>query len=154
MGWELGIPMSCDVGCKCSSDPALLWLWSRPAAVAPVGRQAWEPPCAKGAALRSKKIKKIKIKIKKQFGWAWIELIHQPDGPTSNIYHYHFCIISSTASLKLPPHYHLLNLFTKIHQFMHCWLSMSIQYLLALHAYTIILYHGNNTLNNLTLDEF
>ena len=24
-----GIAMSCDVGCKCSSDMALLWLWRR-----------------------------------------------------------------------------------------------------------------------------
>ena len=27
--------MSCGVGCRCSSDPVLLWLWHRPAATAP-----------------------------------------------------------------------------------------------------------------------
>ena len=29
---EDGCAMGCGVGCKCSSDPALLWLWCRPAA--------------------------------------------------------------------------------------------------------------------------
>ena len=27
--------MSCGVGCRCGSDPALLWLWFRPVAIAP-----------------------------------------------------------------------------------------------------------------------
>ena len=41
-------------------DPVLLWLWCRPAAVAPVTPLAWEPPHAAGAALkRQKKNKKI-----------------------------------------------------------------------------------------------
>ena len=31
---------------------ALLWLWCRPAAVAPIGPLAWEPPYAMGAALK------------------------------------------------------------------------------------------------------
>ena len=42
--------MSCGVGCRCSSVPALLWLWRRPAAVALIGPLAWEPPYAAGAA--------------------------------------------------------------------------------------------------------
>ena len=33
-------------------DPALLWLCCRPAATALLGPLAWEPPYAKGAALR------------------------------------------------------------------------------------------------------
>ena len=41
-------------------DPALLWLWCRPAAVALSGPLAWEPPCAAGVALKSKKIKNKK----------------------------------------------------------------------------------------------
>ena len=36
-------------------DPSLLGLWHRPAAVAPIRPMAWEPPCAAGAALKSKK---------------------------------------------------------------------------------------------------
>ena len=31
-------------------DPALLWLWWRPAAAALIGPLAWEPPYAAGAA--------------------------------------------------------------------------------------------------------
>ena len=37
--------MSC-VGRRCSSDPVLLWLWHRLAAVALTWSLAWEPPCA------------------------------------------------------------------------------------------------------------
>ena len=36
-------------------DPALLWLWCRPAAVAPIQPLAWEPPYASGAALKGQK---------------------------------------------------------------------------------------------------
>ena len=46
--------MSCGVGCRWSSDPALLWLWYRLAAVAPIWPLAWEPPYAVGVALKSK----------------------------------------------------------------------------------------------------
>ena len=35
-------------------DPALLWLWCRPAATPPIQALAWEPPYAAGAALKSK----------------------------------------------------------------------------------------------------
>ena len=48
--------MSCGVGL----DPELLWLWCRPAAVAPAGPLAWQPPYVVGAALKSKKKKKKK----------------------------------------------------------------------------------------------
>ena len=34
------------------SDPALLWLWRRPAATAPNEPLPWEPPYATGAALK------------------------------------------------------------------------------------------------------
>ena len=33
-------------------DPALLWLWGGPAAVAPIRSLAWEPPCAVSVALK------------------------------------------------------------------------------------------------------
>ena len=38
-------------------DPMLLWLWlwCRPAAVAPNGPLAWEPPHAMGVALKKKR---------------------------------------------------------------------------------------------------
>ena len=51
--------MSCGVGHRCGSDLALLWLWPRSAATAPIGPLAWEPPYTVGAALkRTKKTKK------------------------------------------------------------------------------------------------
>ena len=42
--------MSCGVGRRRGSDPALLWLWRRPVATAPIQPLAWEPPYAAGAA--------------------------------------------------------------------------------------------------------
>ena len=45
--------MSCGVGCRHGSDPALLWLWHRLAAAAPTGPLAWEPPYAAGTALEN-----------------------------------------------------------------------------------------------------
>ena len=47
--------MSCGEGRRQGSDPALLWLWCRPAATAPIGPLAWEPLYAKCVALKSKK---------------------------------------------------------------------------------------------------
>ena len=41
-------------------DPALLWLWRRPVATAPIGPLAWEPPYASGAALKRQKSKQTK----------------------------------------------------------------------------------------------
>ena len=52
-----GIAMSCGVGCRRGSDPALLWLWCRSAAVAPIQPLARELPYAVGAALKRKKAK-------------------------------------------------------------------------------------------------
>ena len=43
-------------------DLALLWLWCRPVAVAPIRSLAWEPPYAVGAALEKTKKKKKKKK--------------------------------------------------------------------------------------------
>ena len=43
----------------CRSDPALLWLWRRLAAIAPIRPLAWEPPYAESVALEiPKKTKK------------------------------------------------------------------------------------------------
>ena len=39
-------------------DLALLWLWCRMAAVAPIRPLAWEPPYAMGVALKRQKTKK------------------------------------------------------------------------------------------------
>ena len=52
--------MSCGVGRRRGSDPALLWLWYRPAAVALIRSLAWEPPYATSAALKKQKKEKEK----------------------------------------------------------------------------------------------
>ena len=57
--------MSCGVGLRCGSDLALLWLWRRLAAVAPILPLAWEPPYAAGAAVKRQKDKRKKEKKKK-----------------------------------------------------------------------------------------
>ena len=53
--------MSCGVGYRCGLDPALLWLWHRPAATAPIRPLAWEPPHAAGAVLEKAKKKKRRL---------------------------------------------------------------------------------------------
>jgi len=50
--------VSCGIGHRCSLDLALLWLWHRLAATAPVTPLAWEHPNDAGAALKGKKKKK------------------------------------------------------------------------------------------------
>ena len=55
--------MSYGVGHRCGSDLALLWLWHRPAASAPIRPLAWEPPYATDAALKTQKKKIIIIII-------------------------------------------------------------------------------------------
>ena len=70
--------MSCGVGCRHGLDPALLWLWRRPVATAPIQPLAWEPPYAAGAAQETpttttkdkKRQKNLKKKLKK------IKIIH------------------------------------------------------------------------------
>ena len=54
---------SCGVDHRRGSDLALLWLWCRLAAVAPIRPVAWELPDATGAALKKAKKKKIMVFI-------------------------------------------------------------------------------------------
>ena len=58
--------MSCGVGCRCSLDPALLWLWRRPMATTLIGPVAWEPPYATGEPLEKAKRQKKKEKEKEK----------------------------------------------------------------------------------------
>ena len=50
--------MSCGVDCRLGSDPALLWLWRRLVATAPIRPLAWEPPYAVEAAQEKAKRQK------------------------------------------------------------------------------------------------
>ena len=52
------IAVSCGVGHKCGSDSALLWLWHRPAAAAPIQPLAWELSYAAAVVVKIKKKKK------------------------------------------------------------------------------------------------
>ena len=63
-GLRIQCAVNCGVGLRNSSDPTLLWLWHRPAAVAPIQPLAWKPPHAAGVAL--KRQKKTHQKTKKQ----------------------------------------------------------------------------------------
>ena len=53
--------MSYDVGCRYGLDLALLWLWRRVAAVAPIRPLSREPPYAIGSALKRQKKKRKKL---------------------------------------------------------------------------------------------
>ena len=56
--------MSCGVGCRRGSDPALLllWLWRRPVAMAQIRPLPRESPYAEGAALEKRQKDKKKKK--------------------------------------------------------------------------------------------
>ena len=56
--WVENPALGCGVGHRCGSDPALLWLWHRLAAMALIGPLAWEPPHAVGAAVEKTKRQK------------------------------------------------------------------------------------------------
>ena len=55
--------MSCGVIHRRGSEPSLLWLWYRPAAVAPIQPLAWEPPYATGAAPNPQKINQEQLTL-------------------------------------------------------------------------------------------
>ena len=55
--------MSCGVGHRYGLDLALPWLWHSLAALAPIRPLAWEPPHARGVALKKKKKKKKYVKL-------------------------------------------------------------------------------------------
>ena len=56
-------------------DPALLWLWYRPAAAASIRPLAWESPHAAGGALKRKQTNKqtkgLDLKPRSTINWPW-----------------------------------------------------------------------------------
>ena len=54
--------MSCGIGHRHGSSLALLWLWRRPLAAAPIQPLGWEHPYAMGLALKRQKKKKFNMK--------------------------------------------------------------------------------------------
>ena len=81
MGYGSGVAMSCGVGRRHSSDPALLWLWHRPAAMAPIGSLAWEPPYARK---QPKKWQKDKKKKERNMYVLFLSTIPEDDQFSSN----------------------------------------------------------------------
>ena len=72
--------MSYGVGYRGDSTPALLWLWCRLAAVAPIQPLAWELPCAAGAAFKKKKKKERKGKSTALDYWFDLKRKKNPAG--------------------------------------------------------------------------
>ena len=59
--------MSCGVACRCGLDLALLWLWLRPVATAPIQPLTWEPLYASGTEpIKEKEKEKEKRKGKEK----------------------------------------------------------------------------------------
>ena len=69
-GLRSGIAMSCGVDCRHGSNPALLWLWHRPAAAALIWPLAWDPPQEQ----KKKKRKKIS-----SLDWSILPYINAAD---------------------------------------------------------------------------
>ena len=64
--------MSCGVGHRHGSDPALLWPWCRPAAMAPVG-----PPSLRTSMCWRCSPKKIKKKKRRKETFNWLCIFHR-----------------------------------------------------------------------------
>ena len=65
--------MSCGAGRRRSLDLALLWLWCRLVAIAPISPLAWEPPHGMGVALKREKYQKKKKK--RNLGWEFVGVV-------------------------------------------------------------------------------
>ena len=73
--------MSCGVSHRQVSDLALLWLWCRLAAAAPIGLLAWKPPYATGVAQKKdQKKKKRKEEIDAESSVVLAPRRQAPDG--------------------------------------------------------------------------
>ena len=91
--------MSCGVGCRRSSDLALLW--RRLAGAAPIGLLAWEPPCAEGVALKRQR-KTNCILVPKLFS-SFINLFLNVNAINSPVHRYlgskyFMCVVTWGAS--------------------------------------------------------
>ena len=71
IGSGIGVALSCGVGCRCGSDLALLWLWCRLAATAPIRPLAWEPLGAAQEMAKDKKKKYVYIYILQFPTWTF-----------------------------------------------------------------------------------
>ena len=75
--------MSCGVGHRRGWDPALLWLWRRPAAVALIRPLAWEFPYAVGVALKRPKKERKKERKKEKVNKSLLLIRHEKKNPVA-----------------------------------------------------------------------
>ena len=81
VGWGCSVAVNCGVGHRHGSDFALLWLWRRLAAVAPIWPLAWELPYATSVALKKQKNKQANKQTKNTSGLSFIQnLVLLPAG--------------------------------------------------------------------------
>ena len=64
--------MSCGVSHRCSLDPALPWLWCRPAPVAPIQPLAWGTSICRKCSPKKTKNKQTNKKKQERFGFTWL----------------------------------------------------------------------------------
>ena len=69
MGQGSIVAVNCGVGGRRSLGLAWLWLWRRPAALAPVQPLAWELPYAAGAARNKQTVKNFGVPVQKIKIW-------------------------------------------------------------------------------------
>ena len=68
------------MGHRCGSDPGLLWLWRRLAAVARIRLLAWEPPYDAGVGLKRQKKRWRFDDSKPEIGDQKVVLPEKPQG--------------------------------------------------------------------------
>ena len=100
--------MSCGMGHRCSWEPALLWLWCRLAATAPLWLLAWKLPCAVDVALKRKKNKKENAAFKKSKWSNWFKYQDGAEWPFWMWFHTYFCITKTwifwtISDSRIPP---------------------------------------------------
>ena len=125
--------MSCGVGCRCSSDPALLWLWHKLAASAPIWPLIWELPHALHVALKNKKKRKDEqfFSMIRRYKWPFLKIYyqHSTGSPNSVIRQQKERLVIKTGKeevkltlstdniityIKNPKHYIIISEFTKV----------------------------------------
>ena len=98
--------------CRCGSDPALLWLWHRPAAAAPIQPLAWKLPYTAGVAIKINKTKQRKLFLIVALRFCLLSLTFGPRVSYSWLSYFLVCVTLFFAYLAvfvfffLGPHPH------------------------------------------------
>ena len=118
--------MSCSVGCRHSSDLALLWLWLCPASAAPIWPLAWELLYATGVALKSKILQSSQYWLKYKRTASFLHLLISTGLSTS-----HSVLLITTSNIKCKPYLNTIVLQAfkvrvtrRYHKFSYNWNSL------------------------------